>query len=488
VKVKVDGNAPAAKMKSTASALQKGKASTSEFSSALKDRLKLNSAVALSMVLPGAHPTVRMSDPWQAKRTAVASLHDQFILPVPETVSTASPVSAGGNLVGVSKDPLHAIMYLHSGSVSSNYKFVESPFEADSVGFSLPGSNLRHEIPIDAGRFDSGFELHGQYVYPFHVDGRQCLLINKQFSSGIVPTVTMRKLSGFYEATDVLEIVRYDGNNWTTYDLVTGSTSATLGGTFADGCSLYAFNVQTTMAMTVGLEVNYAGAQYGFFPLPSLNSGSGISSIRVAAASVMLHSFGGGFPGAGGTITGFQTDANDMLSDVMTGLSTEANATSLDYKKGMYAFMKPDQEDKNFVDIFRTHNGAVHTRSKEGFGPWLIVSSEVPLGTPTAPFLAIREVQYSFAFGVEYEGSSQWADYRVAQTSVEQYDEAMLQVRDMPQYFENPMHVKDILRFLKNTARFTWKVAPGMLKVLRMIAPQYQPIYNAADSIIGALS
>jgi hypothetical protein len=219
------------------------------------------------------------------------------------------------------------------------------------------------------------------------------------------------------------------------------------------------------------------GCTCGHLSLKGLeNNVLGVDGIRVLSYSVRYVNTAAQLQ-LGGSVTAVQAPQGrnwfDYLESTGAGYDLIASSNGAyddKIKNGLYGFAKPTQaSDFQFRTRFET-------------GPTGLRDSGYPLKNESA-FLAVypridvgagQSGTWYLATAVEYQTADQWRDYMVPPPDNHSFEEAMMHVKDIQQWHENPLHLKEIWNNVKKAvgvgARAVQKYGPTAMKAAAMLA------------------
>jgi hypothetical protein len=457
--------------------------------------------VALSIALPVAAPPVRFSSVFSSAPTAVAS---------PFTVANADwsqpstdPVfiQNGQYLVGVSRDPLTAYLnYFIFGSGLSSYQY--SALFSSDVGLSSttrvalqiarPYVDLRPQCFVDDYPGVTGrAHPHGGTLYCRDFLDTKWVWLNASASRAC--TISCTVVSGTAGVGANFLVNRLDG--LTPRNINAVAISATTFTTTVTTPGWHSFQIDESVSQTmnrynVSLLFSSSADGLGFHCLPHLdNLIEDVDRMRILSASVMMTPH----PSLlyeGGQVSAFQLPGGVDLLDTITTqdpfgyISTQALSMTLPLKKGMYGFHRPSNvEDFEFRD-FIVNRGGVTTgfNAPLFFGNWVVMAASVPLVDGAYPS---GSCHVTFNFNVEFRTENTWFLQMPPGTSPEEYTHGVALLRNVPQFYENPKHVSDILKFLRSGARKVLINSPAILELIGALFPQFRGASAAGALLKG---
>jgi hypothetical protein len=193
----------------------------------------------------------------------------------------------------------------------------------------------------------------------------------------------------------------------------------------------------------------------------------------------------------GGQVSAFQLPGGVDLLDAITTqdpfgyISTQALSITLPLKKGMYGFHRPssvgDFEFKDFI----VNRGGVTTGFDAPlfFGNWVVMAASVPLVDGAYPS---GSCHVTFNFNVEFRTENTWFLQLPPGTAPEDYTNGVALLRNIPQFYENPKHLSDIIKLLRSGARKVLVNSPAILELVGALFPQFKGM-GAAGALLKGL-
>lgn len=179
----------------------------------------------------------------------------------------------------------------------------------------------------------------------------------------------------------------------------------------------------------------------------------------------------------GGQIASVQTGDDTCWLDYVSSAGSFSNVSStvdsvtMDATNGMYAFLKPTQpSDFNFQDYYQvdqTGNICASQYPIDRPGSYLAMAINIP---DAAGCLGL----WTHRASTEFITETTWFSVGKAKTSAEHQDKALMIIRDLEQFHENPSHISDLFSkigsFIKSAAEGVVKYAPLAFQVGKTIA------------------
>jgi hypothetical protein len=224
------------------------------------------------------------------------------------------------------------------------------------------------------------------------------------------------------------------------------------------------------------------------------NATQGTSVIRTKTLS--FDTFGSG-------VGGITTQRTNAVSCLLSNVSKELDkngmiaATQLDYKENIIPYLTTDTP----FDRVAKRAGMTKTPLETGAYGYarpaagevftleplanyddssdLLLSYNNPLSPPGGwlIFTYARETDVAVTLNVtvnylvEFTSRSTWFDYGIARPDIENWDAALQQIYRVPQFCENPLHLRDIANAIKNTAGTVARHSPAILSLIARMFP-----------------
>lgn len=227
-----------------------------------------------------------------------------------------------------------------------------------------------------------------------------------------------------------------------------------------------------------------AGPSWGHHCIPFYDTKAGIApSIRVSAVSMML-SNSSNYLNKAGTITGYQSDKGTPWGDYAFGttpipVSTASGSKKITVEKGMFAWLRPTDRN-NFDPLNYVQANAAGTIVGSAFPllpkhPYLMMKADLGGSDNVANFSGY----WTFAFGTEFKTRDQFFNLETPENTSQLYDLAASQLKNAPQFSENPSHFMRLFKAVRNAAR---SVVHGIVDW----GPQIYTAANAMLPLVGA--
>jgi hypothetical protein len=155
----------------------------------------------------------------------------------------------------------------------------------------------------------------------------------------------------------------------------------------------------------------------------------------------------------GGTIAAVQTgEADHWLDYLSTGgvlgtISKQIDSKIMNMSNGMYGFLKPtgpeDFHYKEDIDLNASGIMVDSTYSIDKPGSFLIMC-------PNCPTAAGCSGYYTISYAIEYITPDPWREVEYATVNEIEFGNALNQIRLLPQFHENPLHLSDLWEGIKS--------------------------------------
>jgi hypothetical protein len=259
-----------------------------------------------------------------------------------------------------------------------------------------------------------------------------------------------------------------------------GTVGQNVGGTDWSGlkAGYYSFTInQTGPATSCQLLVTYALGQFvmAHLPIPDFPKNvSSVESLRIIGASLMYSNTESVLERQG-SIVAKQIPQEVPWTNFLTSTNNLAalnKSVKMEIKNGMYAFLKPAKE----LDYT-----TIRTVGKNSTGE--VNSSGFPL-RPDHSYIAMRATitdpsgkdgYFTVAAGLEFATMDTWRPTQPPATPSVVYKAAIEHVKDVPQFHENPTHLKEIfgkiLSVVNGGISAVRKYGPTVVKTAESLAP-----------------
>jgi hypothetical protein len=238
----------------------------------------------------------------------------------------------------------------------------------------------------------------------------------------------------------------------------------------------------------------------GHRPIPGIENRTTMTHIRVNGASIMLTPDSAELA-KGGRIVGCQVDsayiAESFVTNAQGGSATDtiinlSGSDTRDFKRGGYAFHKPYSPDSyemqqpfrfNIVYNPQSINGTTqrsqalsdYVSYMEPPDGWVVYGVNTP---PTVTGVGSAWpggiIHVTHAFSVEYKTNDVWLGQEAPPTGSHMimYDETMSLVGNAAQFYDNPFHVRDLIKWYNSASPVASAALPAVLALLQKLGPQ----------------
>lgn len=442
--------------------------------------------IAGSIALPVTFPACRWASEFSQKHSAVAN---PFAITVSDfgAAPSADPMlSANESLSFLFRSPeRNSIIYLQNTAgalFSYTGRLIGGGGSAPSSSatyLTLP--NVSRQLSFTQFVASTPFQPHGPILFPGSVTGSNGRFVWCNINDSLDVTTTVSNTG----------VVEFGGDYYGPNGLVPGYTEIqtpilTTGvpsvinikpSGFQAG--YYSVSILTPIAnaVTVTARVSGGGAVFAHLPLPGYASNyTAAEGCRILGASMMLTNTAP-MLNLGGTVTAVQTDVGDDWQDFVSAtsslslISRLSDSKTLNTSHGMYGFLKPtDPTDFNYQSHLKVNAAGVIIDSSYPIdlpGSFMVMCVNVPGGGAGAAGY------YTVNASVEYLTEDVWRHTDVPNCSADEYRRALIQLKYIDQFHENPLHVKEIWESIKKgastVAGAALKYGPTALKLAALL-------------------
>lgn len=427
-------------------------------------------AITLSQTLPVDSPAIRIRDQFSSEKSAVAQPTKKVSLNWSGT-GTSPTIPITQALVGISRDPLHAILFSDNNQGSSGptiYDWAGFNTASGIQGFSVQKGVTVALRPFGAA-FVSGKAFHGPFLWAYYDNTADNVYIQADAPSGnansAVSKLDITTNDPAVAASDTFEIGVYRYNNGidslVASATVTGTAGAqTLLTVTIPGTDLYRVQLQYSSAVnattSISVRQTWNCGTICNQPLPGLDlaKASQVQAIRILGASVKISNQ---TPDQykGGSVTAVQMHQGDTYLRVVNAQS--GSSTPYDFLNGLrgsfeqpfnngfYGFLKyGEEEDTGFLNPFKFDSSSVIVEATSNFPPtagFIMVGISAPDANQITPR---GQVTMTFNFNIEYFTQDPWTATDIPRTLPEDHERANILISSMQQFYENPIHWQKI--------------------------------------------
>lgn len=490
--------------------------------------------ITLGFTLPHLFPTPRQATAFNADPTAIAN---PFTL-VPATWNNAKHsnvtppsnllVSDGQYMAGASRAPLQAQVEwkVYADDQSSQYDayFVDESnpgeftsrdyawlvFSDSNVETSLEGYSDPHFMKLNDA--ESDVNPHGQYYYNVDAAGRKGFWHDGSISAGYRSVV---KIEVFQAQTAISPgghmsffLDKWDGSGWRPTPMlvermdIAGNTDEIEIGEYGYYSLRWSFTGKATgwgkSQCPFSWSIVHYGSGFGFSPIPRFDTvATSLSDVRVPAVSIMLTQNSTVLT-KGGSVTGVQLPPTEPWfsgfkdGDPYSTISKLRGAYSDVLEKGIYGFMCPNDTPELGIQqpVYLDGETIVgYFNPIKPVGGWILVAALVTAdGTSTGGDFTTTQYPGGSAYlttthGVEFVTNNIWFSSGVPSYRADTYLRAVEALKTQVQWHENPLHIKDLFRSALGAGKKVVKMAPSILKMLSLLAPELAPAAAVSSAI-----
>lgn len=487
--------------------------------------------MVLGFSLPHMFPTPRLSTIYNDFPTATASpflvRNIDWTSPSP---STTRAIPKGQFVAAVSRNPLASVVQYNEypeNMVSEYNLWFAAPYSGSpftnrfAYEVNMPTSTgYPFDVTLQAGvdpeylqdnRWgDATYSHpHGYYYYAVDAAGRKGFYVSNHDTR--IEIISKHYTSATDATGDALFRVLYWNNSvWDRTSNVIRmditdpiDTHATI---VFDKPGYYAIEVEFSLHVLTSSQQIFeyeimlwaVGNQWGFSPINYVEEvQSSIGGIRVPAVSIMLTQRSA-LLSKGGQVCGCQLKNGESWESPILGgnpfseLASRSTAWYGNLEEGIYGFLKPSsQPEFDIQRAFEVDDGEVvgYHNPINPVGSWLMVCADAPPFTMPDSYpggLAYLTVNY----GVEFVTDNIWFAQFVSDSNSQEFDKALEILKGTPQWHENPMHFRDLVRSAMSAGRTALKLAPSIAKLVGAFAPGVAPsaaVVNALASLGRAI-
>jgi hypothetical protein len=459
-------------------------------------------AILKSLTCPKDNPPIRWASKYSSMPTATAS---------PWSIVTA-PWAAGVTTQTTKQLPVNQmIAFVFRCAERSMVIYDHNPTE-ESFVYQFYGIDVAHtvsptppSISFRAGGQGAGGVLYGTVVplkIPYAVptssyaphgavwfagkaerdEMRRFFWLDGSPADSVVDIDTSCDPADTYKINIILDRLTDEGVQLAAYE--SGLlTEATPGGQIAVlESGYYAFSAKVTDNSTSGTvmidSLTYTSTTSTFrhlcMPHYELNTVSA-DGIRVIGAS-MMYTNQAAVLNLQGKCVGVQLPVEHNWTDYIssTAVSQLASLAQAETKRadnGIYGFLKPTQpHDFDVQRYTQVVNGVL----VDSFYPILHDSAFLGVGVQIDDG-AGQDGYFTFSYNMEYQTTDTWREITASPYEEQTYDVVLRMLKDMQQWYENPLHLKQILsggkKLLSGAARGVMRYGPGVVATAAKLAP-----------------
>lgn len=497
--------------------------------------------ITLGFTLPHLFPTPRQATAFNADPTAIAN---PFSL-VPATWNsvkhfTLTPpsdqlVQDGQYLAGASRAPLqaqvewktyadnllsvYAAQFIDEANpglfVSRDYAWLQ--FSDGGVDVTLQGTSDPHYMTlVDA---DSDVNPHGLTYYNVDAAGRKGFWCDGSISAAYITSVSIEVFAAEPSVVPTghmsFALDKWDGSGWrpTSRMIERLDIAGDVGSINIYEYGYYSlrwtFTGQSTFSgksqCPFSWKLSHFGSGFGFSPIPRFDTvATSMSDVRVPAVSIMLTQNATVLT-KGGTVVGVQLPPTEPWFSAFADADPFATISKLRgswtgvLEKGIYGFMCPNDTPELGIQQPVYLDGEVivgYFNPIKPIGGWIMVAAQVTAdgtsvsGDFTNTIYPGGSAYLTTTHAVEFVTNNIWFSSGVPGYNASTYLRAIESLKAQEQWHENPLHIKDLFRSALGAGKKAIKMAPTVLKMLSLLAPELAPaaaVSSAIESIAHVL-
>jgi hypothetical protein len=446
-----------------------------------------------AIVAPQICPAERYSTEYASNPTAIASPWTIIDYPwSPADNPTNSQLGASAALVAVFRDPLRFIVYYDENNTEEPY--VYTAYMTPKVGSSaVPVTPL----PTDGAlSFDEDiaapywqhytpggtFAPHGNYLYSGSDERTEKTY--RWFDQGEQLTVTVNlgvsstwgitvSLDQFKEDAVIQDSQKADASG--SSNLIGLSMVVTSSGYYSVHV-FYEYGAPVTTA-SINMYSTGAGSVFCHLPLPGFEANrQSVDGVRMVGVSAMYSNNAAPIQKAG-TITGYQVPKETDWQQFIGPLSLVSKlngAKTMPIENGIYGFLRlTEAEDVELIDEFAVDYASNALTASyytlRNVKSYLILRGNVEPVDGRSGFLTL-------ASSIEYMTTDVWRSLDVPRIDPAIYKAAISELKDVPQWHENPLHIKELFS----------KILSGATSVIKGVQ-KYAPQALTVAEILGSM-
>jgi len=456
--------------------------------------------LAMSMIVPGIVKAVRLPSEYSSEETATANPHTVENASYGQGGGVYAMLQTGSFLKAQYRHPLRATVTYDENSAqsTSQYNFQFNNGQGQPVQAFVLASNLGAKEHIDPMYLTAAtlYQPHGPTLYPGEVkdsDGKfiycadgETVTINTSQAIGDVPLAGIDWGYDYYGPAGLAQDVQLGSQAATgaPQDFVLKDPGVGSGG-------YYSFWLMTTGSYeppTINSCITSGTcSQFCHKPLPGFvqNVGS-TDAVRIIGSSTLYSNTSSPLNRAGQiAIAQVSSEAKNWLDYVVNNASIIPQISKIPgsdtrpLDNGQFGFFKPvEEKDLEFKSDFELFADTV-----------LITDTYYPIDSPgkmliQAAYCPVPEgcaAMLTDDYSIEYLTRNSWIGIRSAEYSVEVFKYAMMILKCVEQFHENPTHASAIWNEIKSSAPKILKgfmeYGPGVAKTIATVANTLLPLF-----------
>lgn len=459
------------------------------------------SELAKIIALPGYVETKRYSTNFSSKKSAVAGPFEvvqsdwgqETTGPIiGETLSFLfrSPVCSSVTYIENS-DGLQAIYqgaFSTPGGSSVNNWYIGEGVSITGVTSIVPGVKFYIPVSTYINASSGDFAPHGQQLYTGKVRGYGGNFVYMDPGTTLAITGELEADSG-----NIMEITLgldyYDGH--IVSENFTSDTQPFTSGT-VNGCTVLSNDYRGYFAPYLILNPSYdissgAGllnftslkltlpptAVFGHLPMPGfIQNFQSMEGVRVIGESLMYTNTSAALQ-RGGECAMVQMGNSESWLDFVTpgsffsNVASKADSQSLTLEHGIYGFLKPTQvDDLDYKEEYDENNGIIFETERylDEIPSFIAFAAKCPSPDGCIGY-------FTRHLAIEYLTTDTWRMTANPSATPAEWESALMQIRDLPQFYTNSLHIKDIIGKIGSAGKWildkVLKYGPDVLSVAK---------------------
>lgn len=451
--------------------------------------------IVLSLCLPHEYPAVRLSDGFSGRPTAVANPYNISNVNVASGAVVAA--NKGNFAVLVFRDLLRStISFTPSIPAHATTKMEYLLYYVNAATGAAPGSiwyvgygaTIQWPICYALPSVNSQLQLHGPVLYSGSHNGRKGIWVNS--GEKIVITDTLTAMSTVDTCFVLYQLV---GETWAEVQQVLATSTSgaaitiTITGYYSlDVSDFRANSASVYMGLNIIIENGssaYDGWSHQAVEDISDHSGS-LASVRSIGVSLLLTNTAAVLNDNGNVAITQVDPGEDVASfcnvpNAYNVVSNDINAYAGPWEHGVYGFLKPSgPTDFDMRHPFRFSPVADQVLDSSfplvpnsGF---LIAAFTVSVDAGASTYSAGQGIML-VANSLEFATEDLWFSSIPPSVPSSAYTQALQLLKAIPQFHENPLHLSDIMNFLKKIGGGILDYAPDVLELAAAVNPALAP-------------
>lgn len=442
--------------------------------------------VALGMMMPEICRVPRMKSIFNLKETAEARPHNVVALDMTAGSGINNPRGDGSFFGAAFRNPLRSAVIWDANTEGHQASYVAKFIDANGIQSTtvndFPADSDWTILPLVNFDYSSGTKFHGDVIYP----GRDLKYSGDFFWMDAGADDHEDYLRVLFTAPDASATATFQTKlvKWENGKIFSGPVTTTAVGTAQDlsytaalGSGYYCFmfrwngGAQSPVDFS-SMSLNFSDSgHYCHLPLSQIATRTAlVQDYRISAFS-LLYTNTASPAYANGQVAMAQVAGSVDWYTIGNFDSIAAQIDSWHDKAatGAYGYAKiTNPKDFDMKSCFVSANGIL----EDAFYPlvddhdYLIFAGDVPQELGRSGFVVATHA-------IEYRTTDLWAETRRAETSTVAYNKAVEWLATQPQFFENPLHIKEIAAKVLNGAKaglnFVVQNGPKLLDVAKIL-------------------